>query len=89
MKGNSFIASVEYKNEKSVVYLGYKCTSFNLVIPVFGSDSVLLTLAGAAAFVWAYFNRPKPQFEKIEKDRGKKIDELKLISDKANENYRK
>ena len=62
MKGNSFVASVEYKNDKSVIYLGYKCSSFNLILPIFGSDSPYLALAGAAAFVWAYWNRPKPKF---------------------------
>ena len=65
MKGNSFVASVEFKNDKSVIYLGYKCTSFNFVIPVFGSESVVPVLMGGIAFCWAYFNRRKPKFKQI------------------------
>lgn len=59
IKKDSFVASVEYRENKSIIYLGYKCPSFNFIFPVFGIESPVPILVALGLYVYGYFHRQK------------------------------
>lgn len=56
-KNGSFVGSIEYEKNHSVVYVGYKCPSFNFIFPIFATDNLLPVFLAGAAFVFSYFSK--------------------------------
>lgn len=89
----NLLVSTETTDSKSVLYLGYRNPSFNLIVPVYVSNNILPALIGAIIFVAGYGlkklfgNGNKSNV--IEKNKEAQVaqDELKLISDKSNDLY--
>ena len=97
-KSQKLLLSSEYTDKSSVIYLGFKNVNFNIVFPVFVTESPIPFLLGVIGFGLAYLYRKKAQKSKnvieiesdfVEKKEEERQDELKLISEKASDNYEK
>ena len=83
--------SIEYKNKASILSLGYKNPTLNFVLPVLLVDSPVPAIVSGVLYLLGYLFRKKTGavVEINKKADTIKVDELKLIADKANANYEK
>ena len=82
---------MEYRNNASILSVGYKNPTLNFVLPVLFVDSLVPTIISAALYVLGYIYRKKlhPLVQIKRKEEDVRRDELKLISDKGNAIYEK
>jgi hypothetical protein len=87
----NFLLSMEYKNSASILSLGYKNPTLNFVLPVLLVDSPVPAIVSGVLYVLGYLFRKKTKtvVEMKKKEDAIRVDELKLIADKANANYEK
>ena len=54
-----FQLSCEYKNNSSIIYIGYKNPTLNLVVPVCVIDNPIPIIISAVTYIFGYLSRNK------------------------------
>ena len=79
----------EYLQEQNVIYLGFRRHNCRFSVPVAATNSVAVAVIFGVAYLMGWILRKDKKQDKTPKLESTRIEELRLIEERASDNYRK